>query len=338
MSSVLTDNPTPRPHVVDLSTVVPAELEGLWRCEAQWWRERLLWDISDALAALRRVVARRGVPGKVVRVGTQTVGYAYYVVAGRLGVLAGLVVSPEWSHRAVGESLLHATVDALRQQGVARIESPCVSMHHAWLVSAFEREGFQTYWREFLRLDLPREAPPARPPAPVQLEPWRGTSLREAGALMQAAYEGTADVEINTLYRTAEGCGEVLEDILNQAGCGPLVTAASVLARTRGQAIGFIIVTEIAPQQGHLAQVVVLPAYQRQGVGRFLVRHSLAQLAMLRFDTLSLIVSRANHRALRLYQALGLQAVLAFPVFVWEQSKNANIPDFPLDRGESVSL
>lgn len=320
MSTVLTDNPTPRPQVVDLSTVAPAELEGLWQREEQWWRERLLWDISDGLAALRRVVARRGVPGKVVRVGAQTVGYAYYVVAGHLGVLAGLVVSPECSDPIVGESLVHATVDALRQQGVARIESPCVSMHHAWLVAAFEREGFQTSWREFLRLDLHREHPPARPPASLQLEPWRGTSLREAGALMQAAYDGTADVEINTLYRTAEGCCGILEDILNQGGCGPLVTEASALARDRGQAIGFVIVTEIAPRQAHLVQVAVLPTSKRQGVGRLLVRHSLARLALLRFDTLSLIVSRANEPALRLYQALGLQAVLAFPVFVWEQS------------------
>ena len=320
MSSVVTDHLLPRPHIVDLSTVGPAELEGLWQCEGQWWRERLLWDISDALAALRRVVARRGVPGKVVRVGTQTVGYAYYVVAERLGVLASLVVAPEWSHRTVGESLLQATVAALRQQGVVRIESPCVSMHHAWLVPAFEREGFQTYWREFLRLDLHREHPLARAPARVQLEPWRGTDLYEAGGLMQAAYEGTADGEINALYRTAEGCCGVLEDILNQGGCGSLVTEASALARDRGQAIGFVIVTEIAPQQGHLAQVAVLPAYQRQGIGRLLVRHSLARLAMLRFDTLSLIVSRANQPALRLYQAVGLQAVLAFPVFVWEQS------------------
>src|SRR5205823_2292310 len=90
-------------------------------------------------------------------------------------------------------------------------------------------------------------------------------------------------------------------------------------ARHRGQTIGFVLVTEIAPRQGHLVQVAVLPTYQRQGVGRLLVRHSLARLAMLHFDTLSLIVSRANQRALRLYQALGLQAVLTFPVFVWEQ-------------------
>ena len=79
-------------------------------------------------------------------------------------------------------------------------------------------------------------------------------------------------------------------------------------------------VTEIAPQQGHLAQVAVLPAYQGQGVGRMLVHHCLTQLAARHFDTLSLIVSRANQRAFRLYQTMGMQEVLAFPVFVWESS------------------
>ena len=51
-----------------------------------------------------------------------------------------------------------------------------------------------------------------------------------------------------------------------------------------------------------------------------LVNHCLNQLAARHFDTLSLIVSRANSRELRLDQALGLQEALAFPVFVWESS------------------
>ena len=120
------------------------------------------------------------------------------------------------------------------------------------------------------------------------------------------------------LYRTVEGCSSVLDNLQQQGGCGPLVADASGLARYCGEGIGFVLVTETAPRQGHLAQVAVLPAYQRQGVGRMLVHHCLTQLAARRFDTLSLIVSRANSRALRLYQALGLQEVLAFPVFVWE--------------------
>jgi ribosomal protein S18 acetylase RimI-like enzyme len=127
-------------------------------------------------------------------------------------------------------------------------------------------------------------------------------------------------VELNMLYRTVEGCSSVLDNLLQQGGCGPLVAEASVFARYRGQGIGFVMVTEIAPRQGHLAQVAVLPAYQRQGVGRILVNHCLTQLAARHFDTLSLLVSRANSRALRLYQTLGLQEILTFPVFVWELS------------------
>jgi ribosomal protein S18 acetylase RimI-like enzyme len=310
----------PMSQVVDLCTVTPAELEGLWHHEEQWWREYLLWDISHPLEVLRRVIGRRGVPGKAVRVGTQTVGYTYYVISGSLGVLSGLVVAPAWNIPEVGESLLHATIDAIRQRGVRRIESPCVSMASPWLVPVCERAGLQAAWRAFLRVEL--ACAHASVPSPVlfQLEPWRQMHVHEAAAIMQAAYQTTVDVELNMLYRTVEGCSSVLDNLQQQGGCGPLVAEASVFARYRGQGIGFVVVTEIAPRQGHLAQVAVLPAYQRQGVGRMLVNHCLTQLAARHFDTLSLIVSCANSRALRLYQALGLQEVLAFPVFVWESS------------------
>ena len=85
MSSVISEYPIPKSQVVDLYTVAPTELEDLWHHEAQWWREHLLWDISHPLEVLRRVIGRRGVPGKAVRVGTQTVGYTYYVISGSLG-------------------------------------------------------------------------------------------------------------------------------------------------------------------------------------------------------------------------------------------------------------
>jgi ribosomal protein S18 acetylase RimI-like enzyme len=319
VSSVVSEHPIPRFQVVDLCTVIPAELEGLWYHEEQWWRERLLWDISHPLEALRRVIGRRGVPGKAVRVGTQTVGYTYYMISGSLGVLSGLVMAPAWNIPEVGESLLQATIDAIRQRRVRRIESPCVSMASPWLVPVCERAGLRAAWRAFLRVELVGTHASVQSPVLVQLEPWRETHVREAAAIMQAAYQTTVDVELNMLYHTVEGCSSVLDNLL-QGGCGPLVAEASVFARYRGQGIGFVVVTEISPWQGHLAQVAVLPAYQRQGVGRMLVNHCLTQLAARHFDTLSLIVSRANSRALRLYQALGLQEILTFPVFVWESS------------------
>ena len=317
---MVTERAVARPQVVDLCAVTSAELEGLWQYEARWWRERLLWDVTDAQAALRRVVERRGMSGKAVQVGSQTVGYAYDVIVGQLGVIAGLQVLPEWSSPVVGSTLLQETVTALRQQGVSRIESPVIAIDCPWLVPAFEHLGFQTYWREFRRCALRYPPAPAGAQSLVHLEPWQGAHIHEAAIIMQAAYAGSVEAESNALYRSGEGCRLLLDHILNQGGCGRPVTAASALARHRGQGVGVIIVTEIAPRQSHLVQVAVLPPYQRRGVGRLLLHYSMSRLAALHFETLSLIVSRANQRARAVYQAAGLHTVLAFPVFVWEQS------------------
>jgi len=305
-------------QVVELSAVRPAELEGLWQREEQLWRERLLWDISDTLGALRRVVDRGGLSGKALRVDARTVGYAYYVIVGHLGVISGLVVSPDCSVRA-RRILLRETVDQIRMTGVPRIESSFVCLDSSWLRPFFEREGFRTYWRELMRCELRRTQESVTPPALVQLESLRVSDLREAAAIMLAAYHGGVDAEMGQRYRTYEGCELVLQNLLGQSGGGIPILEASAMARHRGRGIGFIILTEIAPRQGHLAQVAVLPEYQRQGLGRLLLRYGLSRLAELGFDMLSLIVSRLNRPALKMYQLIGFQSVLSFPVFTWER-------------------
>ena len=70
-------------------------------------------------------------------------------------MLSGLMVVPEWDTMEVGWSLLQATMDAIRRQGVRRIESPGISMASPWLVPVCERAGFQTSWRAFLRVRPP---------------------------------------------------------------------------------------------------------------------------------------------------------------------------------------
>lgn len=310
----------PELRVVDLKTLGPADLEECWACEVRWWREQLSWDISDTVEALRRVVARHGVPGQAVQIGARTVGYTYYGLVGRLGVISGVHVLPAWSHAAVGAPLLQETVAAMRQQGATRIESPCLAMDCPWLVPVLAQQGFQTHWREFLRLDLRRQEAPTPWRGPGQLEPWQRLHRREAVAIMPQVYAGSSDADGNILYRTREGCELVLEHLLDQGSCGRLIDTASACVRHRGQGIGCILVTEIAPAQSHLVQVMVLPDYQRQGVGRMLLRYSMSQLAARHYETLSLLVSRANARALHMYQTLGWHRVAAFPLAVWEQT------------------
>jgi ribosomal protein S18 acetylase RimI-like enzyme len=317
-SVAIPDGATSELQVVDLSAVRPAELEGLWQREGQLWRERLFWDVSDRFAALGRVVERGDLLGKAVRVGARIVGYTYYVIGGHLGLIADLVASPE-SSTAATAMLIQETVDEIRRTGVSRIESSFVSIDGPSLPPLLEREGFRTYWREFLRCELLGKQQPVSPSRLVQLAPLRGSDLREAAAIMQAAYNGGVDAEMSQQYLTYEGCELILQNLLHQGGGGVPVLEASTIARHRGRGIGFIILTEIAARQGHLPQVAVLPEYQRQGLGRLLVSHGLSRLAELGFDTLSLIVSRLNRPALRMYQLMGFQSVLSFPVFTWER-------------------
>jgi ribosomal protein S18 acetylase RimI-like enzyme len=206
----------------------------------------------------------------------------------------------------------------MQRQGLSRIESRFVAVDCPWLGAALETEGFRIYWREFLRSDLCQSRPPEPASASVSLEPWQATHLAEAAAILQAAYAGGIEAEILTLYRSLDGCRAVLDGIVHQGSCGVLVPEASVLAGDRGRRLGCVVVTEVAPHQAHLPQIAVRPEYQCQGLGRGLLDYSMRRLAADGFETLSLIVSRENSRALQLYQSLGFQAVLVFPVGIWE--------------------
>jgi ribosomal protein S18 acetylase RimI-like enzyme len=293
-------------------------MDELWRYEARTWHERLLWDASGVFATLRRVLGRGGLPGMAVRVHDRVVGYTYYGITGPLGVIAGLVVLPDWGHSPVGETLLQHTIHELHRQGVTRIESRFVSEGYPWLGEALERAGFRTYWREFLRSELRSPRRESLPPASVLLEPWQDTCIEEAAAILQAAYAGGIEAEVLTQYGTVDGCRVVLKSILNQGSCGVPVPEASAVARHRGRGLGFVLITEVSPRQAHLPQVAVCPSDQRRGLGGNLLGYSLQRLAERGFETISLFVSRANGQALRLYQRMGFQPVLAFPVGVWE--------------------
>lgn len=320
MNDERTAQAIPGLRIVDLPAVPVTALDGLWQREEQWWRERFFWDISAGLEALRNVAARGHVPGKVAQVDGQTVGYTYYITIDRLGILAGLSVDPQWSNRLVGATLLNETITSLRHWGACRIESQCIAIDCAWLPTAFAQEGFATFWRQFLRLDLRAVPQAAAAPTPLPVVPWRSAAISAAAAIMQAAYSRGVDARMSMRYRSLEGCCVVLDQLLNQGGCGHLVTDASGLIYDKGQAIGFIIITELSPWQAHLAQVTVLPSYQGRGLGRFLLNYSLAQLLAQGFETLSLIVSDGNQRALSMYQTMGFVPVLTFPMFAWDQA------------------
>lgn len=317
MASFIAERALPNLQVVDLSRVRPAELKSLWAREVRLWRDKLDWDVAGAMSALERALDRGGLTGKAVRCGGVAAAYAHYVVEGDRGVISGLVASPSFRGPQVGAAIVDAIVEELDRRRVRRIESQFIFFDSPWLSSCFEEHGFQTHWREFLRLSLSRPRPQHQPSNHVVVLPWSAWNLSEMASLMEQAHRGGVDAAMNELYRTSDGCRILLNNIIRQRGCGRSLTEASSIARERttDAPAGFAIVTEIGRHHGHLAQVAVAPEFQGRGVGHRLLAHTIARLSELGLDSLSLMVSAGNERALRLYRSMGFETSYRFPVF-----------------------
>ncbi len=281
------------------------------------WREKLDWDVGGAIAALERAVDRGGLSGKAVRYGGAIVAYAYYVVEGDRGVISGFVVSPSFRDPQLGITMLRAMLDDLDRRHVRRIETQFICFDAPWLAACFEEYGFRTHWRDSLRASLSRPRPERSASNQVVLLPWTAWNLSEMAALMQDAHRDGADAVMNELYRTSAGCRALLNNIVRQSGCGRSLTEASSVARESASDLpaGFAIVTEIGRRHGHLAQLAVAPMFQGQGVGHRLLAHTFSRLADLGLDTLSLMVSHGNERAMALYRSMGFEPTYRFPVF-----------------------
>jgi ribosomal protein S18 acetylase RimI-like enzyme len=63
-----------------------------------------------------------------------------------------------------------------------------------------------------------------------------------------------------------------------------------------------------------------MPGYQRHGLGRRLIEATIQSLRAHRFNALSLTVTAANERAVRLYASLGFTQIKTFTAGVWQSA------------------
>ena len=72
--------------------------------------------------------------------------------------------------------------------------------------------------------------------------------------------------------------------------------------------IGYIC-TWFIDDEGQIVNVAVLPAYRRQGIGKFLVQHALQEAKKQGVRSLSLEVRSSNFAAVDLYRSFGFEEV-----------------------------
>lgn len=69
--------------------------------------------------------------------------------------------------------------------------------------------------------------------------------------------------------------------------------------------IGFIMMSSVLAGEGHILNICVDPAYQRQGYGEKLVSYAISQAEKKKMSMVYLEVRRSNQPAIALYDKLG---------------------------------
>ena len=320
-------------RILPMSDADLAGLEALFDEQCREWLEVLRWDYMGPSRMIRQVARQRELDGFVAMSGSHTIGLAYYVVEDQRCSVGDIYVARDWRGAGVDRQLVAAVLDELeRGPRLRRIESQCVSIDNDGASDLLAARGFDGFDRYYLMKELRHDADDAATPAgfgqrqstpgpdtaDMLIRGWQEADFAQAARVIHQSYRGRTDSRINSQYRTEEGCAELLTILTDHLWCGDFLPHVSRVAVRRGtrRLAGVLIASRIAPRVGHIGQVSVHHAYQRQGLGRRLLVGVLQQFAQYGFHTATLAVTAINEPALRLYESLGFRCIHRFPVFV----------------------
>jgi ribosomal protein S18 acetylase RimI-like enzyme len=323
--------------VVDLRQFRCSQLEPLLAAEAAEWSAILNWDYTSSAELIRQYIEARILPGYVLvdrdhgRATAQ--GYGFFIYESRKGMIGNLFVLPAYrgAHHDAERYLLAHMIETLRATpGLERIEAQLMPFAPQALAGSFAANGFQSYRRVFLQLDLaslPALAAAGEAAGEVdhfrdyRLEPWGGASYEEAARLILHAYENHIDSRINDQYRTFAGAVRFMHNIAHYPGCGIFDATSSFTARSLPRAAleGMVLVSRVRRDVAHITQVCIQPERQGQGLGRALILRSLESLRRHGLRSATLTVTEGNTAALALYRAIGFARLSEFDAYVWER-------------------
>lgn len=308
-------------EILDLRQVCSRDLETLLEEEKHLWREQLRWDYSSSSDLIRRFVDARALAGYAALDQGRAVGYSFFVYEDHKGLIGNLFVSGPYCGATEGQLLTHVIETMQETPGIRRIEAQLMTFGASSLEPTFRREHFQTFRRQFMLLELKQAGKlPAKTLVETEVRPWHERYFDDAGALITRAYRDHVDTEINDQYRTTSGATRFLKNIINYPGCGTFYPTASLLAfhQRTGMLCGMVLTSLVHSEVGHVTQVCVAPEFHGAGIGYELIRRSSEAFRGAGFAGVSLTVTSANHRAVRLYERMGFRTLKEFSAYVWD--------------------
>jgi ribosomal protein S18 acetylase RimI-like enzyme len=311
------------PHIIiaPLESVELATLEPLLDEQCEEWYELLEWNYAGPSRMMREVIRDHDLSGFVAMVGGEAIGFTYYVIDSHRASIGEIYVSKPWRGAGVDRKLAEAVLQKLEWfTRLRRIESQNVNIDHREASQVFLEHGFTTlercymkvYASQFSDADLTiNEA------QPFYIRGWQEEDFSQVVKVIYTSYQNSIDSRINYQYTSDEGCADLLTIMTQHIWCGEFLPHISRIAidPATNRIAGIVIASRISPGVGHITQISVKPTHQNRGLGRLLLRSALHEFFQFGFRSVSLAVTRDNHRAMRLYESCGFQTLFSFPVF-----------------------
>jgi ribosomal protein S18 acetylase RimI-like enzyme len=302
-----------------LREVGPRELRPLLDEEAAFWHKELGWDFGEVLLAVSGGIERRSLPGRVVEDGARAAAYCYYMVDPARVIVGSIFAARDYRGRGLEEELVDAVIeDARQERGRGRVECQTLFCTTPKADARFERKGFATRPRHYMRRELTE---PVAPPAPLRagivLRPLRREDLTAAAEIIFKSHQQSVDAALNLTYSTPATCRTFVETLVVRSGCGQFDAEASRFAEGSRGPLGVLIASRLSRTNGHVCQVSVAPEAEGSGIGRALVGRALAAFREQGLTSATLSVTAQNTRAHRLYELAGFTVQRVFAAHAW---------------------
>ena len=280
----------------------PQEVAGLYAFERERWMADLAWDPTELFATVEQGRIAGHVSGWIARDRDRVAGWTFYILHDHVLQIGALVGERPSVVRRLLDAVL-ASPEAL----VARSLSCFVYPSGRGTASALERQRFALRESLYLSRDLSPTTEPE--PANALVRGWTSGDFAGAVRVLCSAYQGVPGAECFAADQSREQWARYTWQILRTPGCGRFDASLSRVVCAPGSQTpaAVALVTWIAPDAAHVAQIAVAPELRRQGVGRMLMQSIVHACASAGATKLTLMVDGANAPAIGLYERLGFE-------------------------------
>ena len=301
--------------IVDWRHVDAALLTQCYTRERAQWRDVLRWETSWTWSMVERARVTWGLPGFMALDRSGAVrGWSFQLIEHGAVRIGGIVTdSAEVTTKLVDRILEHA------REVKAELVSCFIAERAPGLDAVLAARGFDCEPFDYLTRELSWSTDEAQKASaasaasgrdPVTYEPW-DHDMVAAADLFAAAYDTTSALHFTT-GGTIPEWRTYVRQLVEQPACGSLDDAGTLMLRDSRGLAALALVTTLAPDTAHLAQIAVRPDCQGHGIARRMLIEALVRATAQRRRAMTLLVAGSNAAARHLYQGEGFRRTGGF--------------------------